>query len=196
MAQDGRATADDLAADRALAGNASRGDAAAARALYDAHVARIHRLVYRLSGDADRAQDLTQETFIRAFGRLAQYRGEVPLGAWLRAIALSVTFNGLRSDRRRRGREVPLFEHAASGEGGAERALVRARLTEAVDALPEIYRAVVVMHDVEGYTHVEIGETLGIPAGTSRARLTYARAQLRELMTGGDKGRRDDAPGS
>jgi RNA polymerase sigma-70 factor, ECF subfamily len=172
-----------LASDRSLGRRASAGDAAAARAIYDTHGPRVYRLIYRLTGNADRTQDLTQETFIRAFAKLSQYRGEVPLGAWLRSVALSVAYNGLRQDGTRRGREVELVESSAVAEGSPERSVLRSQIAAAVDKLPEIYRSVVVLHDVEGYTHEEIADTLGIPAGTSRARLTYARAQLREALT-------------
>ena len=83
--------------DRELIGRVLAGDPRAERELYDAHVDRVFRLVYRMVGDSHRAQDYTQETFIRAFRRLADFRGESALSTWLCAIAISVTLNGLRS---------------------------------------------------------------------------------------------------
>ena len=156
------------------------GDTLAERALYDAHVERVYRLMHRMAGDADLAADFTQETFIRAFERLEQYRGDSSLGTWLHTIAVSVALNGMRKVKRLRGRteaidSVPEIAIQPLGLTGD----LRARLYAAVDALSEKLRPVFVMHDVEGYTHDEIATTLGIPVGTSKARLFDARAKLR-----------------
>ncbi len=91
-----------------LIGRVLAGDPSAERALYDAHVDRVFRLVYRMAGDLDQAQDYTQETFIRAFDRLAEFRGEAALSTWLGSIAISITLNGLRKVRRAMEREVSL----------------------------------------------------------------------------------------
>ena len=164
--------------DRVLAG-----DRAAGRAIYDAHAPRVYRLVFRLAGDEDLAKDFTQETFIRAFSRLAEFRGEAALGTWIHSIAVSIALNGMRRQRRFREREADLDEapelHAPSP--GAEPDL-RARLHAAIADLAEIYRTVVIMHDVEGYTHGDIARILGIPEGTSKARLSAARSKLRERL--------------
>ena len=159
------------------------GDPSAERALYDAHVDRVFRLVYRMAGDLDQAQDYTQETFIRAFSRLADFRGEAALSTWLGSIAISVTLNGLRKVRRLNQRELALDDVATLGRapGHAEPDL-KARLTQAIDDLPDGYRAVFVMHDVEGYTHEEIASSLGVHPGTSKAQLFRARARLREAL--------------
>jgi len=169
--------------DRELIGRVLAGDPGAERALYDAHVDRIFRLVYRMAGDLDRAQDWVQETFIRAFDRLASFRGESALGTWLCSIAISVSLNGLRQLRRAREREVALDDAAPMGQQPRESDPdLRTRLGEAIDALPDGYRAVFVMHDVEGYTHDEIARTLGVQPGTSKAQLFRARAKLREAL--------------
>ena len=169
--------------DRELIGRVLAGDPGAERALYDAHVDRVFRLVYRMAGDLDRAQDWVQETFIRAFDRLAGFRGESALGTWLCSIAISVSLNGLRQVRRARQREVGLDDAVPMGHQSREADPdLRTRLGEAIDALPDGYRAVFVMHDVEGYTHDEIGRALGVHAGTSKAQLFRARARLREAL--------------
>ncbi|HYK82080.1 MAG TPA: sigma-70 family RNA polymerase sigma factor [Gemmatimonadales bacterium] len=169
--------------ERALIARVRAGDAAAERALYDAHVDRVFRLAYRLAGDEQLARDFTQDTFIRVFERLDSFRGEAKLSTWLHAITTSVVLNGLRRVKRFRQRETDLDD--ASGVSarsrGAEPDLKR-RLTQAIDALPEGYRTVFVMHDVEGYTHEEIGDALGIETGTSKAQLSRARAKLREAL--------------
>ena len=166
--------------ERELISRVLAGDPSAERALYDAHVDRVFRLAYRMAGDMDRAQDYTQETFIRAFSRLQTFRGDASLSTWLGSIAISVTLNGLRKVRRQNEREVGLDDFTPAGHTRREAEPdLKTRLNQAIDDLPEGYRAVFVMHDVEGYTHEEIAGTLGIPVGTSKARLFDARAKLR-----------------
>jgi RNA polymerase sigma-70 factor (ECF subfamily) len=166
--------------DRQLVTRCLDGDAIAERALYDAHVERIYRLMHRMAGDSDLAADFTQETFIRAFERLSQYRGDSSLATWLHTIAVSVALNGLRKVKRLRGRvdnidDTPLLSVEPRGLTPD----LKTRLHSAIDALSEKLRPVFVMHDVEGYTHDEIAGSLGIPVGTSKARLFDARAKLR-----------------
>ena len=169
--------------DQELIGRVLAGDPSAERALYDAHVDRVFRLVYRIAGDLDRAQDYTQETFIRAFARLGQFRGEAALSTWIGSIAVSIALNGLRKVRRLTSREVDLDDAVmpARAAVGADPDL-KDRLAQAIDDLPEGYRMVFVMHDVEGYTHEEIAGTLGVHTGTSKAQLFRARARLREAL--------------
>jgi RNA polymerase sigma-70 factor, ECF subfamily len=169
--------------DQELIGRVLAGDPSAERALYDAHVDRVFRLVYRMAGDLERAQDYTQETFIRAFDRLSGFRGEAALSTWLASIAISITLNGLRKVRRIREREVNLDESLQVGRARREADPdLKERLTQAIHDLPQGYRAVFVMHDVEGYTHEEIGTSLGVHPGTSKAQLFRARARLREAL--------------
>jgi len=155
------------------------GEPAAEREMYDANVERVYRLAYRLAGDDDLARDITQDTFIRAFERLHEFRGEARLSTWLHSIALSVALNAQRKVKRLR-REVSLEEgvDVAAKSREAEPDL-KQRLAAAIDALPEGYRTVFVMHDVEGFTHEEIGGALGVETGTSKTQLSRARAKLR-----------------
>jgi RNA polymerase sigma-70 factor, ECF subfamily len=169
--------------ERELIGRVLAGDPSAERALYDAHVDRVFRLAYRMAGDMDRAQDYTQETFIKAFSRLGDFRGEAALSTWLGSIAISVTLNGLRKVRRQNEREVTLDDAPPMGRGSREAEPdLKERLSRAIDSLPDGYRAVFVMHDVEGYTHEEIASSLGVHPGTSKAQLFRARARLREAL--------------
>jgi RNA polymerase sigma-70 factor (ECF subfamily) len=158
------------------------GDAAAERLFYDRHVDRVWRLAYRFTGDGDLAQDVVQETFVRAFEKLGTFRGESALGTWVTAVATTTALNTLRKVKRFRT-QVPLedAEHLAQPGRRAEPDLKR-RMAEAIDALPEGYRTVFLMHDVEGYTHEEIGTALGVQSGTSKAQLFRARARLREAL--------------
>jgi RNA polymerase sigma-70 factor, ECF subfamily len=169
--------------DKELIGRVLAGDPRAERALYDTHVDRVFRLVYRMAGDADRAQEYTQETFIRAFARLTEFRGEAALSTWLGSIAISIALNGLRKVRRFQEREVALDDVPSMGRMSSEAEPdLKVRLANAIDALPEGYRAVFVMHDVEGFTHEEIASTLGVHPGTSKAQLFRARARLRVAL--------------
>ncbi len=137
----------------------------------------------RAGGDEELARDFTQDAFIRAFEKIDQFRGEAALPTWLRSIAVSVILNGLRKVKRLRQREVGL--NVAGAVGGNPRQAepdLKVKLRGAIDALPDKYRMVFVMHDVEGYTHQEISEALGMQLGTSKAQLSRARAKLRESL--------------
>ena len=159
------------------------GDAGAERELYDAHVDRVFRLAYRLAGDNDLAQDFVQETFIKVFSRLTTFRGESALSTWITSIALSVALNGLRKVKRFRQREGGLEEAVTVTEVRRRTEPdLKSRMREAIEKLPEGYRTVFVMHDMEGYTHEEIGSALGVQTGTSKAQLFRARAKLREAL--------------
>ncbi|HYD52772.1 MAG TPA: RNA polymerase sigma factor [Gemmatimonadaceae bacterium] len=159
------------------------GDRSGARALYDAHAPRVYRLVCRLCGDEDLAQDLTQDTFVKAFAQLGTFRGESALSTWLHRIAVTVTMNGMRKVRRFRERETEIDVDLASPAGpGVDHVDVRTRVAAAIDALPEIYRTTLILHDIEGYTHVEIARMLEVAEGTCKSRLSFARAQLRRVL--------------
>lgn len=144
---------------------------------------RVYRLAWRMAGDADTARDMTQETFVRAWRSLDQFRGDAAFSTWLHTVAVSSGLNVLRRRDRHRKRERPIdAAHDVDGSGPPARPLLRDRLREAIDELPEIYRVVFVMHDLEGYRHGEIAEALDVAVGTSKARLSRARARLRESL--------------
>ncbi len=169
--------------EQALISRVRDGDRLAARELYDAHVDRVYRICYRLAGEDHLAQDFTQETFVRALTKIDTFRGEAAFGTWLGSIATSVSLNGLRKVKRFRGREVELKEDLGSGiTPSTIEPDLKERLNYAIDELPEGYRTVFILHDLEGYTHEEIGETLGIQAGTSKSQLFRARAKLRDEL--------------
>lgn len=159
------------------------GDTAAERSFYEQHVDRIYRLILRMSGRPELAQEWTQDTFVRAFDRIGQFRGESALGSWLHAIAVSVTLNGLRQQKRRDAFAAPLDEATAvMAQGNDSDPDLKTRLKHAIASLPEGTRRVFVMHDVEGFTHEEIGEALGVAVGTSKSQLFRAREKLRSAL--------------
>lgn len=160
------------------------GDPVAERRFYDEHVDAVYRLALRMAGDAELARRFTQDAFVRAFERIGQFRGDARLSTWLHSVTTSVVVDGLRKRKRFLSRELPLDEaptRVVSGEPRIEPDL-RRRLHEELVDLPDIYRVVVVMHDLEGYTHDEIAEALDIAPGTSRARLSRAREKLRDAL--------------
>jgi RNA polymerase sigma-70 factor, ECF subfamily len=162
------------------------GDRIAARELYDAHAARVYRLAFRLTGDADLAREFTQDTFVRAFSQLARFRGDSALSTWLHRITVTVVANAMRKVKRFRERETDLEDvHPIGSDGTGAYAIdpvLRDRLHRAIANLPEIYRTTLIMHDIEGYTHTEIAEVLGVAEGTCKSRLSQARAQLRSVL--------------
>ena len=160
-----------------------QGEHSAFRELYDGNVDRIYRLTYRMSGDDDLARDFTQEAFVRAYQKLDQFREESSFSTWVHSIAVSVTLNGLRKVQRHRTRERTLDEvpYLTAPVSTAEPDM-KSRLKEAIDRLPELYRTVFLMHDLEGYSHNEIASALDVAEGTSKARLSRARAKLRDML--------------
>jgi RNA polymerase sigma-70 factor (ECF subfamily) len=169
--------------ERHLIERVKEGDAKAQRELYESHVDRVYRLAFRLAGEDELARDFTQLTFIRAFEKIGDFRFESSLSTWLHTIGVSIALNGLRKVKTARNREAPI--EAAASIGSITREAepdLKARLNAAIDSLSEKYRTVFLMHDVEGFTHEEIGAALGIPPGTSKTRLFQGRAKLREAL--------------
>jgi RNA polymerase sigma-70 factor (ECF subfamily) len=168
--------------ERQLVRRARRGEREAEYALYREHAPRVHRLVYRLCGDIELTDDVVQDTFVKAFSRLTEFREEASLGTWVHRIAVNMTLNAIRSEQRRAKRFTVLDESTPLDDGGSVDPDLKRALSVAVAELTEAQRTVFVMHALEGYTHVEIGEILGISEGTSKGRLFHARARLKEIL--------------
>jgi RNA polymerase sigma-70 factor, ECF subfamily len=172
-----------LADQRALVERARRGDAAAHRALYDTHVERIYRLTHRMTGVEHLAREVTQDTFVRAFAAIGEFRGDSAFGTWLHTIAVSLSLNAIRRHKRDRARNAPIDDAMALAESRPySDPVLREKLMEAVNDLPEGCRTVFMMHDAEGYTHQEIAAALGVTEGTSKAQLNRARGKLRVAL--------------
>jgi RNA polymerase sigma-70 factor (ECF subfamily) len=179
--------------DSSLIARAVAGDLLAGRALYDRHAARVYRLAYRMCGDRDLASDLTQDVFVRVFRQLGQFRGESAFTTWLHRVAVTTCLNTLRKVKRFRVREVDLDDaHEHSTKAPDRDPVLHAALTTAIEALPESLRIALVMHAIEGYTHVEIASALGIAEGTSKSRVFEARAKLREMLASHGKEYQDE----
>jgi len=159
------------------------GDEAAMRTLWLRHSPHVDAVVRRLVGnDLDLAADIAQEVWIQIFRALPQYRGDAQFGTWAHRIAVNRTLNALRSSRRLAQFEVDMEDDVGITEPEAERSLLMATVTSAAAKLSPGARAVFLLHDVEGYTHEEIAERLGITSGGSKSQLFKARVKLRTLL--------------
>jgi RNA polymerase sigma-70 factor (ECF subfamily) len=163
---------------------ARQGDRAAFETLYHAHVGRVYALCLRLTADRALAEERTQDAFVRAWERLATFRGESAFSSWLYRLTVNEVLLGRRAERRRGARIVTTDDPAALERPGAASVAAGTALDleRAVAALPPGAREVFVLHDVEGYRHEEIAQLTGVAVGTSKAQLFRARRLLREAL--------------
>ncbi len=166
---------------------AADGDVRAFERIYRSHVGRIYSVCVRMVGDRARAEELTQDVFVRAWEKLATFRGESAFSTWLHRLAVNVVLNDRESEGRRRKREDDGVEDMDAIAAGDVRTLpvpgLSLDLERAIATLPAGARKVFVLHDVEGYTHEEIGGMLGVTAGGCKAQLHRARMLLRRMLT-------------
>jgi RNA polymerase sigma-70 factor (ECF subfamily) len=156
-----------------------RGDEKAFRELYRRHTPRLFQFVLRLlSGAEVDAEDVVQETWLRATQHLGRFRWESSLSTWLSGIGLNVCRDLWR---KRNGRDLE-WNGSAEPPVLAPRTDERIDLERAITLLPVGYRTVLILHDLEGFTHDEIGEQLGIAAGTSKSQLSCARRAVRAML--------------
>lgn len=167
---------------------AAAGDRGAFERVYREHVSRVFSLCARMSGDRTRAEELTQDVFVRAWEKLTLFRGESSFSTWLHRLTVNVVLNARKTEGRQRARiEEPGDDDdgidALPGTIGSPLApgdLLD--LEEAITKLPPGARRVFVLHDVEGYKHEEIAEMLGVTSGATKAQLHRARLLLREAL--------------
>lgn len=166
---------------------ASRGDRRAFERLYRVHANRVFSLCVRMAGDRTLAEELTQDVFVRAWEKLSLFRGESAFATWLHRIAVNVVLNDRQSEKRRRDRldegieDMDTLDHSHAQP--MEVPGLSIDLERAIATLPPGARKVFVLHDVQGYTHEEIGEMLGVTSGGCKAQLHRARMLLREALT-------------
>lgn len=157
---------------------AQRGDVDAFETIYRAHASAMLVLCRRMVGDGQRARELVQDVFVRAWEALPGFRGHSALGTWLHRLAVNVVLASLRSSHRDESRLVAADDETGAMESLAEQVEAQIDLDSALRQLPAGARVVFVLHDVEGYSHEEIAEMTGIAAGTARAQLWRARRSL------------------
>jgi RNA polymerase sigma factor (sigma-70 family) len=162
---------------------AAEGDYQAFERLYRRYLSRIYSLCARLSGSRDRAGELTEAVFVRAWGEFPKFRGEIAFASWLHRLAADVVLNGEEVD----GSGATTGQVASASAKRDDVASTshegeRLDLGEAMDRLPADARRIFVLHDVERFNHEEIAEILSITVGGSKARLRRARVLLMETM--------------
>ena len=177
------------------------GDAGAFEVLIAERSGEVYGLLYRLTENSEEARDLTQETFLRAFQSIGQFRGESDLRTWIYRIAINQARNRWRWWRRRRRDATvsldsenahgnqPLLESLPSerDKSPEQETLAHEReraLRKALQSLSLSYRETVILRDIEGFTYEEIASTLGINVGTVKSRLARGRQELRQRLEG------------
>ena len=182
--------------DMALVSRTRRGDTAAYDELVRRYQERVYATMYHMTANHEDANDLTQESFIKAFQALKTFKGDSSFYTWLYRIAVNKAINFIKQRRNRASMSlndldvqvehdpdlVALISHKTPRRDAALTEL-QEKLNAAILKLSEQHRAVVVLHDIQGMPHEEIAETLGCNVGTVRSRLFYARQQLQGLLT-------------
>ncbi len=164
-------------AEQALIAGCRKGNRAAQRKLFDAYKKAMYTKAYRIVNNSDDAHDVLQEAFLEVFKDIHQFRGESSLGTWIKTIIIRKALRKQRiefryeslEERHHEGIEWP---NALSGE----------HLHQAIQALPDGYRAVFTLVEVEGYSHKEVSSLLNISEGTSKSQLYHAKKMLQKLL--------------
>jgi RNA polymerase sigma factor (sigma-70 family) len=156
-------------------------DRIAQKNLYDKYKKAMFTLAYRITGDFEAANDVLQEGFVKVFRGLANFRGESTLGAWIKTIIVRTAYSHLR-----KGKEFfePVENIPPSSQVDWGHYLDAEYLEKAILSLPEGYRTVFTLVEIEGYGHKEVAELLGISEGTSKSQLFYSKKRLREILKG------------
>ncbi len=157
-----------------------QGDRQAMEALYHRFKRRVYSMVARIAGAQD-AEEVSQEVFMRIYRGLLKFRGDSALDTWVYRLTVNAAVSHVsRRPGRAEGEEA--LANLPTREGPARDPRLAARLESALADLPPGYRAVMVLHDIEGLSHEEIAEILGCRIGTSKSQLHKARARMRELL--------------
>lgn len=167
--------------ERELVAAAQRGDQIAFAGLVAMHQRKAYAIARAIVYVHEDAEDAVQEAFLRAYQALAKFRPEESFGAWLSRIVANAALDITRRRKIRKADELSEYFPDTFSDPGESEELQR-RLSHALGRLAQRPRAVIVLHDVEGYTHVEIAKMLDIPEGTARSDLFHARRQLRKLL--------------
>jgi RNA polymerase sigma-70 factor, ECF subfamily len=155
------------------------------RELYEREYRSVYRTVRAMVFDPSLAEDLSQETFVRAYRSRDRYRPTGPVGAWLHRIAVNVTISHLRREKLSRLLAPRLL--MGPGTGGYERIEAKTLLERALARLSPRVRAAVVLHYYHGYTRDEVARILGIPSGTVASRIAKAMAVMRQELAGSEQ---------
>lgn len=189
---------DDEAAEvRALVDRARRQDLDAYNELVTRYQSRIYALIYNMTSSREDTEDLVQDVFVKAYRSLGWFKGDASFYTWVYRIAVNRTINFLKRRKRLSTGKMSLDDMDLAIERDADYVELSSRespfrdmtitelqerLNKALQTLSEKHRTVVVLHDIQGVPHDEIGKMLGCSAGTVRSRLFYARQQLQKEL--------------
>ncbi|MFN8548808.1 MAG: RNA polymerase sigma factor [Candidatus Eisenbacteria bacterium] len=175
----------DTSSDLELARQAAQGDEASFRRIYESTCDRLFSLLRYQVGDRDHARDLLQDTYVQAWKRIGDYRGEAPLTAWLRMIAIRKAIDWKRSALLRLKRTVEIHERTAAVEPdhrGLQFDSEKATFERALQKLSPMQRGALLLREWEEWDFAAIAETLGCKESTARVHHTRAREKMRELL--------------
>ena len=182
-ARDQMRASDEEVTTEALVGRAQQGDPDAYEAVYRRLSGRIYGLCLRMTADAQQAEELTQDAFVRAWEKLGSFRGDSQFSTWLHRLTVNLVLQTRRSAGRRASREEPLPEDDRyMGRVAEAFPGTRIDLERAIAGLPEGARQVLVLRDVQGYKYREVAELVGVTVGTVKAQIHRARKLLREAL--------------
>lgn len=170
---------DQITSDIDLVRRACNGEKSAFLKLYEEHAGHVYAVCLRMLADTEAAKEAAQEAAVHMWLKLGDFRGESPFSAWIHRIAVTTVLDHLRSEKRRHAR-VEFTNDVDAGEDDPPQKYID--LEDAIASLPPQSRTVLILHDVEGYRHQEIGTMIGIAPGTSKAHLHRARALLKERL--------------
>lgn len=175
-----------------LAQKAAGGDVAAFEQIYWRHHRRIYSICLRMTKNAAEAEDVTQNVFLLLFRKIGSFRGESAFSTWLHRMTVNTTLMHFRKNKTIKEAptddgELPEGLYSGSEKTGKTQFADRIALTHAISELPEGYRKVFVLHDIQGYEHQEIARILGCADGTSKSQLYKARRKLQTLLSAENK---------
>ena len=179
--------------DADLIKRAQQGDSDAFATLFHSHKTRIYSLCLRMTNNTAEAEDLAQDAFLQVYRKLSSFRGDSALSTWLYRIAVNTV---LMHFRRKTPCRISLDEpirnqddtksvrrEYGTRDGRLDSVVSRVALTRAISELPEGYRAIFLLHEVEGYQHREIAKLLGCSVGNSKSQLHKAKLRIRDFLT-------------
>ena len=166
-----------------LIDSCKKGERKAQKSLYDRYKGKMFVLCQRYANNREEAEDLLQDGFVKVFRSLDQYRGDGPLGAWVRKVILNVALQKVRSKKnifvQLEEEEIEFFLHHNAEPASSD---TEGELIKLMQLLPPGFRTVLNLYVLEGYTHQQIAEELNISVGTSKSQLNRAKAYYRKLL--------------
>jgi RNA polymerase sigma-70 factor, ECF subfamily len=163
---------------------AQTGDSGAFERLYELHLGRMYALSLRMLSDPQRAEEATQDIFVRAWEKLSTFEFRSAFGTWIHRLAVNVILGSLKTQKRRDDRVQPVGDGLDHFEYEMREAMPETKmdLEWAIATLPPGAKEVLILHDIEGYRYREIAESLGVAEGTVKSQLNRARRLVREAL--------------